>query len=227
MAKVREVDGTLKQKEELALAAERAGNHEEARHLREQQEAARVKVDRLKRIIYNSIKGPTSHPVKSEETALSSPSKAQPGPGSSLSPPKPIHTLPGSNVPEAGPSHVRTPSQGQQSQPQAPMLPSGTPPQLASQMQKLMEQRNRTPRMPSATVSVPEQPLASSIQAVPMSIPNGWRGFLSWRGVDSGTNQKREMQTFVQLVFQQRKPNSDMYGLLQTYLSHYSPVLLA
>ena len=74
-------------------------------------------------------------------------------------------------------------------------MPSGTP---ASQMQQLMDQRNRTPQMPSTTVTPMEQGgPPNALQPGTLTVSGVWRGLLSWRGVDSGTNQKREMQTWV------------------------------
>ena len=194
IVKLRVMEEAVKKREEMALAAEKVGNIEEARKIRAAQAQTKETYDKAKLIIMNTLRSAHApHATKSEETSASSPSKSRTGDNSS--PPKPVSALP-------GPSHSRTPSQDHQQQSQVPLLPSGTPSQLATQMQKLVDQRNRTPHMPSTTVSPVEQPHAPVVQPGPTLPPNTWRGFLSWRGVDSGTNQRREMKTLIQLTFQ-------------------------
>ncbi len=77
------------------------------------------------------------------------------------------------------------PSQPQLSQ-AAGMHPNPTESQLAAQMQKLIEQRNRTPHVPPTNISAID-PASGSGHAATEPPPNTiiWKGAFVWRGLDS------------------------------------------
>lgn len=93
-------------------------------------------------------------------------------------------------------------------------VPPNTSPQMAAaHMQKLIEQRNRTPVLSKASIPGPQQPGAehgqsvgnvAGVGGVTPQAPTGtghqasvWKGTLSWRGSDSETQARKELRAQV------------------------------
>ena len=200
------VDMTIKTREREIAEAERVGDHARLTELRRIQEKDKMVFSKLRdalmRAAASTKHNETTAPPKPQEAVQSAPLDAPSGSGLGSSPPKPIPPAPS----VAGTSRTRTPSQTQPPLAQVPMVPSGTPSQLAAQMQKLVDQRNRTPRMSAGSIPH-EQPPPSAVQPGAGRPPPEWKGILSWKGTDPMSGQRREMQTWVALKLSPQADN--------------------
>lgn len=141
---------------------------------------------------------------------------------------QPLTVMASESGPSTSSAHPPVPTPmsaaAQQPQPKLPMqqLPTNVNPQIAVQMQKMLEQRNRTPRMPSANLGAPvPEPVAGPSMGMvnvnptppaPAPAQKGpfWRGYLKWSGTESGTNIRREMftQVLMQAPFHNNIPDN-------------------
>lgn len=215
------VEEDLRKKEQQARALEASGKFEEAKSFRAAQiDSVRLNVEKMKGLLRSSL---WNAQQKQKETATSStpsakteetphaPATQQPEPVTQS--PKKTAAVPavvGTVAESSGSAHTRMssqpqpPVQGQPPQPPVSIIPPSASPQMKAQMQKLVDQRNRTPRIPSA--SVPSGESGSGPTTAP-SPGAHWRGFLSWKGSDSGTHMRREMQTYVMFAFTPNAPD--------------------
>jgi hypothetical protein len=185
-AKMDRVSNIINGKEQQAREAETAGHHERARSLREEIAKMRANYDHLNRtlpsIIASQLSGsaPSGSNTKSESQATT--------------PKAPVAAL----TSPAHPAAPLNPSQPQSApEQQPPITLAGASPQMAAQMKKLIDSsRNRTPRIPSATV--PSAEPSSSTVTAPPGRQVVWRGAISWKGSDSATHEQRNMQAFIQ-----------------------------
>ncbi|KAI0782306.1 hypothetical protein C8Q75DRAFT_811741 [Abortiporus biennis] len=121
---------------------------------------------------------------------------------------QPPHPQP--QPPQLPPHHAQQ-QQQQQQQPQMPshqiQLPPNASPQVAAQMQKLLEQQRKTPRMGNAQIPAPvqqpkqQQPEQIQSAPQPQSIAKIWRGIISYKGLDSGTHVRKDLQAHVAIGF--------------------------
>ncbi|KAI0346315.1 hypothetical protein BDW22DRAFT_742100 [Trametopsis cervina] len=202
----------------LADVAEAEGRHEDAKALREQLHNTKLSLAKVR----DALK-------KNWEKHKQTQEKGGPGPSSSTSsgpanvspkkepmsvqiPPPPTTTLPpavppsrptapASQPPAASP--IRLPAQiapHQQGTPAGPpMGPPAASPRVAAQMQKLIEQRNRTPHMPPSTIPGPPEQGPSVNRPMNNQVPH-WKGLLTWSGSDSETHVRRDMQASVAML---------------------------
>ena len=219
VAKIQSLEADLRPKEETARNLEASGKVEEARLYRQLNILPiRTNTEKLKGIVRTVMAAKTAEKEK-EKAGKSQTVSAGAVDGSSAPQPPPPSGGAGSNIaisstaPSSGqtnvpadtpnPMNARPPSQPQPPvPPQGSVLPSNAPPQVAAQMRKLIEQQNRTPRMPTAApvpptnVNMPPTPLQTG-----MIRPNIWRGALTWKGFDATSHVRREMQAMVQVQF--------------------------
>lgn len=207
--RLQNADIAIKSREREIAEAERVGDHAKLAELRHSQEKDKILFVRLRdalmRAAASSKRSETEAPAKSQTSA---PTNLISSDGPSSFSPKPTPSVPAA----AGISRTRTPSQTQQPLPQAPIVPSGTSPQLAAQMQKLVavNQHNRTPRTSAGNLPSQEQPPPSAIQAGTGRPPSEWKGLLAWKGTDPMSGQRREMQTWVALKLSPQADNVKM-----------------
>ncbi|PSR88737.1 hypothetical protein PHLCEN_2v5088 [Hermanssonia centrifuga] len=121
-----------------------------------------------------------------------------------------------------------TQATGQASGPSQPQLsqatgmhPNPTESQLAAQMQKLIEQRNRTPHVPPTNISAID-PASGSGHAATESQPNTiiWKGAFVWRGLDS---VPMSIQVMVPLVARGTPIRADNWPSSMTLTSSPEP----
>ncbi|EKM57894.1 uncharacterized protein PHACADRAFT_251806, partial [Phanerochaete carnosa HHB-10118-sp] len=217
--RVQALEADLKPKEEIARNLEAAGKVEEARLYRQEHILPiRTNTEKLKGIVR------TVMAVKANEKAGKPQTTSAGGAddSSASQPPPPPPSGAGGLVSNTASSAAQvntlmdTPSLSNArpiSQPQlstqtspvplpGPPLPSGTSPQVAAQMRKLIEQQNRTPRIPSAasglSTNANMQPTLLGMGAIR---PNIWRGTLTWKGFDATSHVRRELQATVHIQF--------------------------
>ncbi|KAI0084114.1 hypothetical protein BDY19DRAFT_556409 [Irpex rosettiformis] len=226
----------MSQQARTAATAEAEGRHEEAKRIRENLDKTMVSLQKLKAVAasvskfkmqqqqqQSSLHGPPPQPGNAvpsgsiPQSINASPQKERTA-SPTLQPLQPsvpaARPLTSSTLPHASPQrpaaqpHTQPPPVQQPGQAPAPskMLPPQASPQMATQMQKLIEQRNRAaPHVPPT--NTPGLSLAG--QNVAPTLPHGggvqgplphWRGLLTWSGSDSGTHVRRDMQASVAML---------------------------
>ncbi|KAI0762050.1 hypothetical protein BC629DRAFT_1597128 [Irpex lacteus] len=224
----------MAQQEAMAKAAEAAGQLEEAKKIREALGKTMFSMQKFRDIVRQvelrkaQERQQQRRPEMAQSGEVVNPNQAPPGSASQpiiISPKREPTALPAPSSPSTVPAHIppgAVPShlspQRAAAQVHAPppthvpgpapstVRPPQASPQMATQMQKLIEQRNRaTPHVPPANapgMALPQQspaPPQAPVGGGPAQLPH-WRGLLTWSGSDSGTHVRREMRASVAML---------------------------
>ncbi|KAI0695510.1 hypothetical protein C8T65DRAFT_729899 [Cerioporus squamosus] len=188
--KLRQAEQAIRIQMAHVVQLEKEGKTEAARQLRiaVQQRAEKLRL----------FKTQLALQVQQAQAQAHASASTQPGPGPSVArQPQPTATQlsGGSLKPDPGrpaphvPQHT-TPIM-QNAVPKPPM-PGQVTPDLAAQMQKLLEQKNKIAPSHSATFTSPEKTQAQA--------RSQWLGTLTWRGFDSETHVRKDVHTRVVMV---------------------------
>lgn len=188
MEKLQQAENAIKMQIKQMMALEGEGRAEQAKQLRT---VIEMRATKLKQFKTHFLQAQAQAQAQLQKAQCALPSSSGAGTSSGPQPQQPNASEPGRPTPHMPAHQTPVPPPTAPGQPGQQTVHTTMTPDVAAQMQKLIEQNNRFPKQPSNAPQAPD--------AQPQR-PGHWQGTLTWRGFDSETHARKDVHTRVILT---------------------------